>query len=210
VEGFVGTRLDLKLPSDSSDFSPSVFARRDLAFRLTALFSSAAIAGTAFASDPEHGSAPRPLGEEISRSAEAIHMQVNFNATTARVYDALTDAKQFNKVVQLSAAMKSMGLNNKPVEMSREPGGAFSAFGGYVSGRQLELVAGQRIVQAWRAGSWDSGQYSIARFELSAEGSRTKLVFDHTGFPQGQADHLLAGWKGNYWEPLEKFLAQSQ
>lgn len=206
----MGTKLDLKLPSDSSDFSPRVFARRDLPFRLAALFSSAAVAGTAFASGHEPGSAARLLGEEISRSAEAIHMEVDFNATTARVYDALTDAKQFNKVVQLSAAMKSMELKSKPVEMSREPGGAFDAFGGYVTGRQIELVAGQRIVQAWRAGGWDPGLYSIARFELSARGSGTRLVFDHRGFPQGQADHLLAGWKGNYWEPLEKFLAQSQ
>ena len=27
-------------------------------------------------------------------------------------------------------------------------------------------------------------------------------------FPMaGQREHLAAGWKANYWEPLEKFLA---
>ena len=135
-------------------------------------------------------------------------MEVIFNASPSKVYDALTDAKQFNKVVQLSAAMKTMGLSAKPAEVSREAGGAFAAFGGYVTGRQIELVPGLRIVQAWRAGSWAPGAYSIARFELSAQGSGTKLVFDHTGFPQGAADHLLEGWKDNYWEPLGKFLAQ--
>jgi len=34
------------------------------------------------------------------------------------------------------------------------------------------------------------------------------MVFDHGGFPKGQAEHLAAGWKMNYWELLEKFLSQ--
>jgi uncharacterized protein YndB with AHSA1/START domain len=182
--------------------------RRDFGIRFATLFCGFSVCGTALAAASDSNSAAQPAAEEISHSAEAIHQEVSFNASPARVYDALTDAKEFNKVVQLSAAMKSMGLSNKPVEIIREAGGAFTAFGGYVTGRQIELVPGQRIVQAWRAGSWDPGVYSIARFELSAQGSGTKLVFDHTGFPQGTADHLLAGWKGNYWEPLEKFLAQ--
>jgi activator of HSP90 ATPase len=150
-----------------------------------------------------------PAPEEISHSAEAIHQEVTFNATPARVYAALTDAKQFDKVVQLSAAAKSMALPNKPVEISREAGGAFSTFGGYISGRHIELISGQRIVQAWRAATWPAGAYSIARFALAAEGAHTKLIFDHTGFPQGEADHLLTGWNGNYWEPLAMFLGQS-
>ena len=57
------------------------------------------------------------------------------------------------------------------------------------------------------AGRLGAGVYSIVRFELRKEGTGTRLVFDHTGFPVGQAEHLAAGWKGNYWEPLEKFLA---
>jgi len=92
-------------------------------------------------------------------------------------------------------------------ELGREAGGALSAFGGYVTGRILELVPNERIVQAWRSASWDPGTYSIARFVLSDQGSDSKLVFDHAGFPQGEAQHLAEGWKANYWEPLKKFLA---
>ena len=145
--------------------------------------------------------------EEISHSAEAIHQEPVFKASRKRVYEALTDAKQFEKVVQLSAAMKSgMAPGAKSAEISREAGGAFSLFGGYVTGRQLELVPNERIVQAWRAGGWDPGDYSIARFQLVEQGTGTKIVFDHAGFPKGDAEHLAEGWKINYWEPLEKFL----
>jgi activator of HSP90 ATPase len=100
-----------------------------------------------------------------------------------------------------------MKLGNNPTEITAVAGSAFSLFGGYVSGRQIELVPNERIVQAWRAGGWGPGAYSIARFDLVEDGSGTRIVFDHLGFPRGQAQHLAAGWKVNYWEPLEKFLA---
>jgi activator of HSP90 ATPase len=145
---------------------------------------------------------------EISRSAESIHQEVMLKAEPARVYGALMDAKEFQQVVLLSAAVKSgMVQTTVPAEISRAAGGAFRLFGGHISGRHIELIPNERIVQAWRAGDWAIGTYSIARFELAKDGTGTRLMFDHTGFPVGQAEHLADGWKGNYWEPLEKFLA---
>jgi activator of HSP90 ATPase len=145
--------------------------------------------------------------EEISHTAEAIHQEPVIKASRKRVYEALTDAKQFDKVIQLSGVMQTMHLGDKPAEISREVGGAFTLFGGYVTGRHVELLPNERIVQAWRAGSWPVGVYSIARFELVEEGSGTKIVFDHTGFPKGDAEVLASGWKAHYWEPLGKLLA---
>src|SRR5882724_9406598 len=146
--------------------------------------------------------------EEISHTAEAIHQETVFKASRKRVYEALTDTKQFEKVTQLGAAMQSgMSLGTKPTEISREVGGAFSIFRGHILGRHIELMPNERIVQAWRVADWNPGVYSIAKFELVEQGSGTKIVFDHTGFPKGQGKHLAAGWTGNYWEPLEKFLA---
>src|SRR5208337_4375449 len=145
--------------------------------------------------------------EEISRTAEAIHQEPVFKASRKRVYEALTDAKQFDKVIQLSGVMQSMHLPDKPAEISREAGGAFTLFGGYITGRHVELVPSERIVQAWRTGGWPPGIFSIAKFELVEQGSRTKIVFDHTGFPKGEAEVLASGWKAHYWEPLEKLLA---
>ncbi len=145
--------------------------------------------------------------DEISRTAEAIHQEAVFKASRQRVYEALTDAKQFDKVIQLSGVMQSMHLGDKPAEISREVGGAFALFGGYITGRHVELVPNQRIVQAWRTGAWPPGVYSIAKFELVEQGSGTRIVFDHTGFPKGEAEVLASGWKAHYWEPLEKLLA---
>jgi activator of HSP90 ATPase len=145
--------------------------------------------------------------DEISRSAESIHQEPAFKASRKRVYEALTDAKQFDRVIQLSGVVQSMHLGDKPAEISREVGGAFTLFGGYITGRHVELMPNERIVQAWRTGGWAPGVYSIAKFELVDLGSGTKIVFDHTGFPKGEAEALASGWKAHYWEPLEKLLA---
>ncbi|MFZ0761768.1 MAG: SRPBCC domain-containing protein [Candidatus Sulfotelmatobacter sp.] len=145
--------------------------------------------------------------EEISRTAESIHQEAVFKASRNRVYEALTDAKQFDKITQLSGVMQAMHLPDKPAEISREVGGAFTLFGGYITGRHVELVPNQRIVQAWRAGRWPPGIYSIAKFDLVGQGSGTKIVFDHTGFPRGEAEGLASGWKAHYWEPMQKLLA---
>ena len=143
----------------------------------------------------------------LSHNAEAIHQETVFKAKPQRIYDALTDAQQFQKVQLLSGTMKGLDLQAHPAQISREPGGSFSIFGGYIVGMQLELVPNQRIVQAWREISWDPGIYSIARFALQEQGSETKLTFDHTGFPSGSGKHLAVGWEAHYWEPLEKYLS---
>ena len=95
-----------------------------------------------------------------------------------------------------------------PTTISAAPGSAFALFGGYITGRQLELEPDQLIVQAWRAGSWGPGLYSIARFQLVDHENGGKIVFDHGGFPDAQAEHLAAGWQANYWTPLAKLLSQ--
>src|SRR3954468_14132156 len=141
------------------------------------------------------------LDPELTKTSEAIHQEVVFNATPKRVYDALTEAKEFTKVVTFSS-MK----NAPPAQIAHDVGGTFSLFGGHIIGRHLELVPNQRIVQAWRAVDWVPGVYSIARFELADRAGKTALVFDHIGFPAGQGEHLAQGWHANYWEPIEKYL----
>lgn len=184
--------------------------RRNFSAGLAAFVSGLGFAGTALAAGGGLGTARLAGGEDVSHTSESIHQEVIFKASRKRVYEALTEAKQFAKVVELSAAVKSgMVPAGKPTEISAEPGGAFSMFGGFIVGRQLELMPNERIVQAWRVAYWNPGIFSIARFELGEQGGTgTKLVFDHTGFPAGDGQHLLEGWNGNYWEPLGKYLTQ--
>jgi activator of HSP90 ATPase len=128
-------------------------------------------------------------------AAKAIHQEEDFKASPQRIYEVLLDAKQF-----------SAFSGGRSAEIDRNVGGAFSLFAGHITGRNLELVPNRRLVQAWRAVAWPEGVYSIARFELQRQGSGTRVVFDHTGFPPDLAEHLESGWQENYWKSLRKYL----
>ena len=130
----------------------------------------------------------------VNNTRTSLHQETKFNATPQRLYEAFTDSKQF-------AAFTSM-----PAEIDPKEGGAFSMFNGMIVGRNVEMLPGQRIVQAWRPTHWDPGLYSIVKFELKSQGSETMVVLDHTGFPAGEFDHLNPGWKSRYWAPLKTFL----
>jgi activator of HSP90 ATPase len=124
-----------------------------------------------------------------------IHQEESFSASAADLYRAIVEPAEFAKVT------------GAPAEGASNAGGAFTAFGGHISGRHVELVEGKRVVQAWRAKTWPEGVWSLARFELQPDGKDgkgTKLVFDHDAFPANMKEHLAAGWKSNYWEPLRK------
>jgi len=169
--------------------------RRDFSVRLVAMLPVIGIAESAFG-------VPGPQADRngISHTCECIHQEIVFKATRKRVYDALTVENQFRQVTDFI-------MKGASTEISREVGGSFSIFGGVILGRHIELVPYERIVQAWREKDWTPGVYSIVRFQLDEQGSETKLVFDHTGFPQGAAVHLAPGWWSHYWEPLQKYLS---
>src|ERR1700755_2562811 len=102
----------------------------------------------------------------------SIHQEAIIDAAPERVYAVLTDGERF------------AAATGQPARLSDQEGEDFTLFGGRVEGRQIELVPGERVVQAWRfggahPGAWDAGVYSLVRFTLTPEGESTKLVIDH-------------------------------
>ncbi len=181
----------------SGKLNPIEFAKSPT--RRQCLVGAAATLGALVTSSALRGKPQQAMTEKQSTGADAtrtfLHQEVELKASPQKIYEILLDSKQF-------AAFTGM-----PAEISRDPGGAFSMFGGMIMGRNVELVGNERIVQAWRPGSWSPGVYSIVRFELKGDGAQTTLILDHTGFPEGNFAHLDSGWYARYWNPLQKFLA---
>lgn len=128
----------------------------------------------------------------------SIHQEAVIKASATQVYACLTNGELF-------AAATGM-----PARMSAQAGEPFSLFGGRVEGRQVELVPGERIVQAWRFGSahpdeWEPGVYSIVRFALRPEGDATRLVIDHDAIPAQWEEHIEGGYPLFYEGPLVKY-----
>ena len=130
----------------------------------------------------------------VDKTKTSLHQEVDLKASPHRIYEMLLDSKQFS------------AFSGEPAEISHDVGGAFSMFDGKIVGRNVELVPDQRIVQAWRPSYWEPGVYTLVRFELKPEGSKTKVVLDHWGFREGDFEHFDSGWKAHYWERLAKYL----
>ena len=85
-------------------------------------------------------------------------------------------------------------------------GGKFTAWDGYISGRNLELEKGKRIVQEWVTAEWPKG-YPSSTLELTFRkvkgGTQVRMVHSHV--PVEQADDYRQGWIDNYWELLKDY-----
>jgi activator of HSP90 ATPase len=191
---------------EDSAVQSNAISRRSLALTLAAL-------PLGLVSAAETPAAPKDISsaaDGLSYTAEAIHQEVMLEASPQRVYQALTRTQDFDMITRLSdGAALLAAAGAKPTAISTEIGGAFTLFGGYITGRHLEMLPNERLVQAWRAGSWKAGGFSIAAFYLTIEGGKTRLKFEHRGFPNGNGVSLAQGWHSHYWEPLAKYLAQA-
>ena len=125
-----------------------------------------------------------------------IHQEVTINASPAAVYGVLTGSEEFQRMT-----------GGRKAEIVGSVGGEISMFGGDIRGRNVELVPGKRVVQAWRSQAWPEGVYSIVRFELAPAGKGTKLTFDQAGHPDEAQGMLEGGWPKMYWEPMDALLS---
>src|SRR5574341_2038648 len=124
--------------------------------------------------------------------ATTIRQSVTLRASPKAVYDALMDSRQHSRFTGSKAAI------------SRRVGGKFTAYDGYASGKNLELVPGKKIVQTWRASEWPKGRVSKVTFSLRKTKTGTKLVFTQTGIPSNQGASLKRGWIEFYWTPMKE------
>jgi len=169
-------------------FAPT---RRHALTAIAAAFTSTVVRAQAPSQQPSENQTPFTSANATRTS---IHYDIDFKAAPQRLYQAILDQKQF------------AAFTSRPATIDATAGGAFTQFGGLIEGRNIELIANQRIVQAWRPTHWDAGVYSIVHFEFKPRGAGSTLAFDHTGFPAGEYDHLDWGWNHHYWDPLKAFL----
>jgi len=137
-------------------------------------------AGSTLWASPQQGTKEAPSAA-ADKTRTFLHQEIDLKAGPQRIYEALLDAKKFS------------AFSGAPAEIDRVAGGAFSMFGGIIVGRNIELLPNQMIVQAWRPKYWATGVYSVVKFELKGQGSQTKVILDHTGFPEGLFASLDSG-----------------
>ncbi|HTY11220.1 MAG TPA: SRPBCC domain-containing protein [Bacteroidota bacterium] len=93
--------------------------------------------------------------------------------------------------------------------VSRKVGGTMTAWDGYISGKNLELVRGKRILQEWITTDWlKDDPVSILDLRLSKKGNGTELTMIHSEVPARLASSLAKGWKDYYWKLLKRYFQE--
>jgi activator of HSP90 ATPase len=85
-------------------------------------------------------------------------------------------------------------------------GGSFMAWDGYITGKILELVKNEKIVQSWRTTEFeDDDADSVVEIALREEKGRTVLTLTHKSLPEGTGEEYEKGWKEFYFEPMKEY-----
>lgn len=88
---------------------------------------------------------------------------------------------------------------------SKRTGGKFTAWDGYISGKNLRLVENKLIVQSWRSTEFRrEDKDSKLTIKLKSTKNGTELSLSHTDIPKGQTQYRK-GWKEYYFAPMKSF-----
>ena len=115
-------------------------------------------------------------------------------ATLDSVYRALLSSKEHSEIT-----------GSKAICSARE-GSRFIAWDCYISGKNVELTKGKKIVQEWQTSEWPEGyEPSILEIFLKKVGSDTELSMVQSKVPSSQARDYDKGWHDSYWNPMKKY-----
>jgi activator of HSP90 ATPase len=122
---------------------------------------------------------------------KTIKQKLKFRLSPDTVYQLLVDSK------------KHSNLTGQKASISQKVGGEFSAQSGRVSGINVDLVPGKRLVQAWRSKEFPEGAFSMATFLLKkTNDGGTDLTLIHRGVPKELIPGVEQDWRSLYWENI--------
>ena len=115
-------------------------------------------------------------------------------AKPVQVYDAFVNAR------------KHSAFTGAKATCDPKAGGKFTAYDGYISGKNVKLERARRIVQEWQTTEWPAGfPPSTLEFTFKAKDDGTEVTMVHSKVPTEQADAYTQGWGDYYWTPLKEY-----
>jgi len=125
--------------------------------------------------------------------------------------------KDFRKYFEIHALPKDVynALTNKVMieiwtgetaEMEEVAGSEFSMWDGSISGRNLEFVKDQMIVQEWYFG--DLQEPSLVTIRLHPHKNGTSMEVRHVNIPDEAYENIAEGWTEDYFHALNELFEE--
>jgi activator of HSP90 ATPase len=135
-------------------------------------------------------------GNQHGAKTAVIQQSAEFKTSPETLYEMYMDSAKHSRATGSRA------------KLGRKAGDAFIAFDGSLRGKNLLVVPGEMVVQAWRSSSWkkaDGDSILIMTFRKTAYGARVDLV--HVNVPEHDHKGVTAGWPKFYWKPWRAYLS---
>ena len=124
---------------------------------------------------------------------QVFEISATFSVEPEVIYSAFLDS-------EIHTAMTGGSANCSDKENEE-----FSAWDGYISGKNLKLVEGKEIVQSWRTTEFkDTDDDSQLTIKLEPKNGVTELTLIHSNIPEGQSKYKQ-GWEDHYFTPMKEY-----
>ena len=132
----------------------------------------------------------------MKKKVTTIKQKIIVPASPKEVYEAYVDAKKHSVFTGSKATGKAT------------VGSKFTAWDGYIFGKNLELEDCKRVVQEWTTTDWVEG-YGPSRLELTFKETPggTEITMVQSNVPEEQADEIADGWTEFYWTPMKEYFS---
>jgi len=87
-------------------------------------------------------------------------------------------------------------------EMSEVPGTEFALWNGSISGKNIEFVKNEKIVQQWYFEGQDED--SVVTIKLHPHKKGTSVEVSHTNIPDEAYENISEGWEEDYMTALSQ------
>ena len=126
-----------------------------------------------------------------------FELSAEIGATPKQVYDAWLDSDQHSAMTGGEAVVSDL------------VGDSFTAWDGYIEGKNMELDPCSRIVQHWRTSEFiDSDKDSRLEINFKARNGNTLVTIRHSNLPEHGMQYKM-GWVENYFDPMKAYFSKS-
>ena len=120
----------------------------------------------------------------------AFEMKVKFPVKASMIYNAWLDSKTHSEMTGGEASCSNL------------EGEEFSAWDGYIAGKNIQLNPYEKIIQSWRTSDFkNNDEDSELTIEIHETEEGCELLLIHKNIPEGQPDYKQ-GWIDHYFNPM--------
>jgi activator of HSP90 ATPase len=128
---------------------------------------------------------------------ESLSLKITLPVKADKLYKAWLNSKEHS------------AFTGSDATVSEKAKAKHTAWDGYISGKNMELNPGKKIVQTWRTSEFaDDAPDSILELTFEEKAGKTTLHLYHHNLQKGDAKKYTDGWKDFYFTPMKKYFGK--